>query len=93
MRNSLPTLLLFTVLGTCGRAQNMVIENVIIITMDGLRWQELFGGAVDSMIDNRELTADQDRMREQYLATSLLGYNYVNDYEPVLPNVLKARKR
>lgn len=45
-------------------------ENVIIITMDGLRWQELFGGAVDTMIDNRELTSDQDRIREKYLADS-----------------------
>lgn len=45
-------------------------ENVIIITMDGLRWQELFGGAVDSMINNRDLTGDQERMRESYLAES-----------------------
>ncbi|MEL6357532.1 MAG: alkaline phosphatase family protein, partial [Bacteroidota bacterium] len=39
-----------------------------IITMDGLRWQELFGGAVDSMISNPQLTKDQSRMEEQYLA-------------------------
>ncbi|MEL6276755.1 MAG: phosphoglyceromutase, partial [Bacteroidota bacterium] len=43
-------------------------ENVFIITMDGLRWQELFGGAVDSMISNPQLTKDQSRMEEQYLA-------------------------
>lgn len=43
-------------------------ENLIIITMDGLRWQELFGGAVDSLIDSREMTKDQERMRERYLA-------------------------
>ena len=41
-------------------------ENVILITMDGLRWQELFGGAVDSLIENEELTQDQERMRAQY---------------------------
>lgn len=51
-------------------SQETNTENVIIITMDGLRWQELFGGAVDSLIDNRELTSDQDRMRKQFLAES-----------------------
>ncbi|MCP9236540.1 phosphoglyceromutase [Lewinella sp. JB7] len=48
-------------------AQTTVTENVILITMDGLRWQELFGGAVDSMIANEALTHDRDRMEESYL--------------------------
>ena len=43
-------------------------ENVILITMDGLRWQELFGGAVDSMIANEDLTGDRERMEASYLA-------------------------
>lgn len=34
-------------------------ENVILISLDGLRWQELFGGAVDSMMNNEELTQDK----------------------------------
>lgn len=36
--------------------------------MDGLRWQELFGGAVDSMVANSALTGDQERIRMDYLA-------------------------
>jgi hypothetical protein len=61
--------LLFTGLaGTCARAQNLQTENVILITMDGLRWQELFGGAVDSMLANEDLTRDRARMEESYLA-------------------------
>lgn len=31
-------------------------KNVFIITLDGLRWQEVFGGAVDSMMNNKILT-------------------------------------
>ncbi len=57
--------------GTCVTAQSpdeRRTENVILITMDGLRWQELFGGAVDSLIDNDALTQDQERMRTDYLA-------------------------
>ena len=31
-------------------------EHVFLITFDGLRWEEVFGGAVDSMILNPDLT-------------------------------------
>jgi hypothetical protein len=63
-------LLLLTFLCTGVRAQNTdtKTENVIIITMDGLRWQELFGGAVDSVVMNKDLTSDADRIKERYLS-------------------------
>ena len=44
------------------------VENAILITLDGLRWQELFGGAVDSLIDNKDLTKDQEAIRAQFSA-------------------------
>lgn len=53
-----------------GQEQATTTENLIIITMDGLRWQEFFGGAVDSLIDNRELTSDQERIREHYTGST-----------------------
>ncbi|MBC6994344.1 alkaline phosphatase family protein [Neolewinella lacunae] len=70
MRTFFLPLLLLTLASTCVRAQlaDRQTENVILITMDGLRWQELFGGAVDSMIANPELTSDAGRMKEVYLA-------------------------
>ena len=44
-------------------AQQQSVENVILVTMDGLRWQELFGGAdlrlmnkEDGKVDNPKLT-------------------------------------
>jgi hypothetical protein len=43
-------------------------ENVFLITLDGLRWQEVFGGAVDSMMNNRELTADRDGVWQAFQA-------------------------
>ncbi|MCX8211011.1 MAG: phosphoglyceromutase [Lewinella sp.] len=63
-------LLLLTLLCTSVRAQkeDTKTENVIIITMDGLRWQELFGGAVDSMVMNPDLTSDADRIKASYIA-------------------------
>lgn len=38
------------------------VENVVLVTFDGLRWQELFGGAVDSMMNNPELTKDKEQV-------------------------------
>lgn len=37
-------------------AQETQTEHLFIITLDGLRWQEVFGGVVDSMVANPELT-------------------------------------
>lgn len=34
-------------------------SNVFLITLDGFRWQELFGGAVDSIMQNEDLTRDK----------------------------------
>lgn len=46
------------------------VENVVLITLDGLRWQELFGGAVDSMMQNRELTRESELVMEKFSASS-----------------------
>ena len=40
-------LLLATALGS--QAQSTRSENVIVVTLDGMRWQEIFGGA-DSLL-------------------------------------------
>ena len=53
----LTNLALVIILGSAGlQAQETKTENLFIITLDGLRWQELFGGMVDSMVANPELT-------------------------------------
>lgn len=44
------------------------VENIILITLDGLRWQEVYGGAMDSLIMNAQLTKDQDDILEKFSA-------------------------
>ena len=43
-------------------------ENIFLITLDGLRWEELFGGAVDSMMLSEELTKDRDEVMRDFSA-------------------------
>ena len=41
-------------------------ENIFIITLDGLRWQELFSGADSALIRNKEYTHDQKELLERF---------------------------
>jgi hypothetical protein len=36
--------------------------------MDGMRWQEIFGGAVDSMVLNKELTKEPEQIQKDFTA-------------------------
>ncbi|MFC4262929.1 alkaline phosphatase family protein [Ferruginibacter yonginensis] len=40
--------------------------NIFIITLDGFRWQELFGGADDAILQNNHFTTDIDLMESMY---------------------------
>lgn len=42
------------------------VDNVILVTLDGLRWQEVYGGAVDSLIDNENFTKDSDEISTRF---------------------------
>lgn len=35
-----------------------VSENVVVVTLDGMRWQELFGGADEQLLKNKKYTKD-----------------------------------
>ncbi|WPU93354.1 alkaline phosphatase family protein [Mucilaginibacter sabulilitoris] len=50
-------------------AQQHKTENVIIVTIDGLRWQEVFRGADSVLIDSKE-TNDKEEVRKNYWASS-----------------------
>lgn len=41
-------------------------ENVFLITLDGMRWQEVFGGAVDSMMSNKDMCEDSSSVFNLY---------------------------
>lgn len=46
--------------------QNQVAENVFLITLDGLRWQELFGGADSVIINDSRFVRDIEGTKEKY---------------------------
>jgi len=43
-------------------------ENVLFVTLDGLRWQELFSGAVDSLLFDKTYTHDTARLASKFWA-------------------------
>ncbi len=44
-------------------AQQSKVENVIIITLDGMRWQEVFYGVDSSLMNNPEYNRDVKGMQ------------------------------
>lgn len=50
-------------------AQQHQTQNVIIVTLDGFRWQELYRGA-DSALINSKFTSDKNEIRKQFWANS-----------------------
>ncbi|MGZ3752155.1 MAG: phosphoglyceromutase, partial [Mucilaginibacter sp.] len=55
------TLTIFTPL----LAQNHKTQNIIIVTLDGFRWQELYRGA-DSALINSKFTETKAEVRKKY---------------------------
>lgn len=45
-------------------------EHVVVVTLDGFRWQELFNGADSVLINNSRYTEDQGSMKEKFWAAS-----------------------
>lgn len=54
------TTILILILTNSNTAQQ--VDKVFLITLDGLRWQEVFGGAVDSLIDNEHFTKEKEQI-------------------------------
>jgi hypothetical protein len=46
--------------------QKRQTENLVIVTLDGLRWQEVFNGADDILLANKKFTRDSANMRTRY---------------------------
>ena len=66
MKEKLIAVFLLIALASC--AQKLKTENVVLITMDGLRWQELFKGADPELITNKEFVSDSVYLRQQFWA-------------------------
>lgn len=42
---------------------SIAADNVVLVTLDGLRWQEVFSGADKNLIDNTDFVADTDELQ------------------------------
>ncbi len=49
-------------------AQKKQTDNLIIITLDGLRWHEIFTGADSSLLNDPKFTSDIQRLKDKYWA-------------------------
>ncbi len=48
--------------------QGAQTENLVLVTFDGLRWEELFEGATDSLMNDREYVRDTAALQQQFAA-------------------------
>ncbi|MBS1654626.1 MAG: alkaline phosphatase family protein [Bacteroidetes bacterium] len=51
-------------------AQSRKTENVIIVTLDGFRWEEVYGGADDSLINNPAYCSDTADLKNKFWAST-----------------------
>lgn len=49
-------------------AQQLKTQNLIIVTLDGYRWQEVFKGVDTSLIDNEKFVSDSRKLRQRFWA-------------------------
>jgi len=51
-------------------AQNNT-QNLVIVTLDGMRWQELFGGVDTAIIKNKTFTKDSANLAQQFWSSDI----------------------
>ncbi|MCM4167764.1 2,3-bisphosphoglycerate-independent phosphoglycerate mutase [Arenibacter antarcticus] len=68
MKRSVVTLLMVLLVGISSKtmAQTDNQPNVILITLDGLRWQELFSGADPQLVANKDFVGDTTGLKSQF---------------------------
>lgn len=57
---------LFFTVGFSSVAQTRKTENVVVVTLDGMRWQEVFGGADSSLINNEKYAHDTAGLKKEF---------------------------
>jgi len=73
MRNAL-SLLFFVFISTCSFGQDRCCktENIILVTFDGLRWQEVFGGIDSLFLFDKEIISDPKSLKEEFYDQSVV---------------------
>ena len=72
MQKTLLFLLLFFGWQTLVSAQKegLHTQNVVLITLDGLRWQEVFGGIDSALLHHKEFTPHPEALEDQFWAAT-----------------------
>jgi hypothetical protein len=60
-------------------------QNIVLVTLDGMRWQEVFGGAVDSLINNSKYTENS-----QYIIKTFYDEDHTIRREKLMPFLWKV---
>jgi Uncharacterized proteins of the AP superfamily len=63
-------LIILLISSLVGFAQNGKTENVFIITLDGLRWQELYSGADSALVGNKEYVSKPEELQKEFWAAT-----------------------
>ncbi|MBX7126455.1 MAG: LTA synthase family protein [Cyclobacteriaceae bacterium] len=63
-------LILFVMLGALANAQPSKTRNIILITLDGMRWQEVFGGADPRLVGHTPIVEDTVALKQTFWAPS-----------------------
>ena len=58
-------------------AQNKT-ENLVIVTLDGMRWQEVFGGADSDILKNKKFTKDSSGTSGNFWMEDWSGKKFLN---------------
>lgn len=62
------SLLVLFALVVQAQAPKMKTENVILLTLDGFRWQEMFGGLDSTLLHHKEFTKDKNHLIKEFWA-------------------------
>lgn len=65
-----PLFIFFALLPLLTIAQQTATEHVVVITFDGLRWQEVFGGADKKLIRSEKYSKQPEALKAQYWHSS-----------------------
>jgi hypothetical protein len=66
----LPMFLLLVICNLAEAQPSRKTENIFIITLDGFRWQELFGGADSALIQNKTYSHNPEELKSMFWAES-----------------------
>jgi hypothetical protein len=64
-------ILIYTILIAfpCFAFSQLKTENIVIVTLDGMRWQEIFGGADHALLTNKKFTRDSAETANKFWNT------------------------